>query len=143
MTEALAMLNSRTRYRFTGVFRVEPPWLRNLYLFDRENPALSLGGDMVPLDATYCSIVYATRSPFLAEETTTDPRLVAHRARDSVVSYFGVPVRNAEGRVFGTLCHYDLRPRMLPESELAVLEIVSRCISAWLASRSSSAALHD
>lgn len=134
MDLALAMLNSRTRYRFTGVYRVDPPMLRNLYLFDRENPALSLGGENVPLESTYCGIVASTQAPFLAENAPTDPRLAAHPSRDSVVSYVGVPVRNADGRVFGTLCHYDVRPRMLPENELAVLEITSRCIASWLAS---------
>jgi GAF domain-containing protein len=143
MDEALAMLNSRTRFRFTGVYRVDPPTLRNLYLFDRENPTLSLGGEAVPLDSTYCSIVAATRAPFVAEDAPTDRRLAAHPARDAVVSYAGVPVRSSDGRVFGTLCHYDVRPRILPETELAVLEITSRCISSWLASRPSGTAPHD
>ncbi len=143
MAQALAMLNARTRYRFTGVYRVDPPTLRNLFLFDRENPALSLGGEAVPLESTYCSIVAATRAPFLVEDATTDPRLAAHPSRDSVVSYFGVPVRNADGQVFGTLCHYDVRPRMLPAAEVAVLDITSRCIASWLASRPSSLAPHD
>ena len=129
------MLNSRTRYRFTGVYRVDPPNLRNLYLFDRENPALSLGGETVPLERTYCGIVAATRTPFLSENASTDPRLADHCARDSVVSYIGVPIRNTDGRVFGTLCHYDVRPRMLPANELTILESTARYISAWLAAR--------
>ncbi|MEO7041956.1 MAG: GAF domain-containing protein [Gemmatimonadaceae bacterium] len=140
MEQALAMLNSRTRYRFTGLYRVDPPKLRNLFLFDRENPALSLGGETVPLQSTYCGIVAVTRAPFFAEDAPADSRLVEHSARDSVVSYVGVPVRNADGRVFGTLCHYDVRPRMLPEYELAVLENTSRCISSWLDSHPSDTA---
>lgn len=140
MARALAMLNSRTRYRFTGVYRVDPPTLCNLYLFDRENPALSLGGDVVPLDSTYCGIVAATRAAFFADDAQTDSRLAAHASRDSVVSYAGVPVRSADGRIFGTLCHYDVRPRILPENELQVLEITSCCISSWLASHPSNTA---
>lgn len=132
MCGALGFLNARTRYRFTGIYRADPPVLRNVYLFDRENPSLSLGGDVVPLDNTYCGIVAATSTPFLAVDATMDPRLSAHPARDSVVSYAGVPVRSADGRIFGTLCHFDLRPRILPLDELAVLEASSRCISDWL-----------
>src|SRR5690349_7006368 len=37
---ALEFLNARTRYRFTGIYHAEPPLLRNLFLFDRENPSL-------------------------------------------------------------------------------------------------------
>ncbi|HEY5086721.1 MAG TPA: GAF domain-containing protein, partial [Gemmatimonadaceae bacterium] len=133
MYVALGLLNARTRYRFTGVYRVEPPVLRNEYLFDRENPELTLGGDVSPLDHTYCGIVAATRAPFFSADARTDVRLAKHAARDSVVSYIGVPVVKTDGRIFGTLCHFDLRPRILPLDELAVLESISRLVSEWLA----------
>ena len=133
MCGALGLLNARTRYRFTGLYRADPPMLRNEYLFDRENPSISLGGDVNPLDHTYCGIVAATHAPFISIDARTDARLTNHPARDSVVSYVGVPVRNANGRIFGSLCHFDLRPRILPLDELAVLESISRCVSDWLA----------
>lgn len=133
MSQALSALNSRTRFRFTGLYRVEPPSLRNEYLFDRENPSLSLGGEVTPLSNTYCGIVAATKQPFVADDAPHDARLVAHPARESVVSYAGVPVRTADGRIFGTLCHFDLRPRILPPDELAILEAVSTVLSGWLA----------
>lgn len=133
MSQALALLNSRTRYRFTGVFRVEPPLLRNECLFDRENPSLSLGGTVTSLDRTFCGIVASTYAPLLVADASTDPRVVKHPARDSVVSYVGVPVvRSTDGGIFATLCHYDLRPRILPLDELAVLESIARRVSDWL-----------
>lgn len=132
MSEALALLNCRTRYRFTGFYRVDPPVLRNLYLFDRENPSLALSGEVTQLSNTYCGIVAAACAPFVTQNATDDERLSAHPARDSVVSYVGVPVRSTDGRVFGTLCHFDLRPRILPENELAVLNASSQCVSDWL-----------
>lgn len=132
MREALGILNERTRYRFTGLYHVEPPLLRNEYLFDRENPSLSLGGDANPLSDTYCGIVAAAEQPFVAADARTDARLTSHPARDSIVSYVGVPVRSIDGRIFGTLCHFDYRPRILPLDEVAVLEAISRCVSQWL-----------
>ncbi len=136
MLPALGMLNARTRYRFTGVYRVVPPDLRNEDLFDRENPTLSLGGDVTRLDDTYCGIVAATATPFLAIDSQSDPRLKKHPGRDSVVSYIGVPVRDSHGQIIGTLCHFDVRPRILPLDELALLESISFQVSGWLATHS-------
>jgi GAF domain-containing protein len=132
MCAALAFLNARTRYRFTGLYRLEPPLLRNECLFDRENPSLSLGGETTPLAHTYCGIVAATHSAFLVDDSRNDARLTTHPARASVVSYVGVPIRAETGRVIGTLCHFDLRPRILPLDELTVLESISLSVSEWL-----------
>ena len=133
MRQALGVINARTRYRFTGLYRVEPPALRNEYLFDRENPTLSLGGDVTPLSDTYCGVVAEAREPFVTVDATADPRLIAHPARQSVISYVGVPIRGSDGRIFGTLCHFDFRPRILPADEVVVLESISKCVSRWLA----------
>ncbi|HEY8310526.1 MAG TPA: GAF domain-containing protein, partial [Gemmatimonadaceae bacterium] len=111
MHSALAVLNERTRYRFTGVYRVDPPALRNEQLFDRENPTLALGGDVSSLENTYCGIIATTGAAFAAGDSRTDSRLTRHPSRDAVVSYIGVPVICTTGRVVGTLCHFDLRPR--------------------------------
>ena len=143
LTEVLRFLNQRARFRFTGVYRTDPPLLRNVCLFDRENPELLLGGDSTPLERTYCGIVSSTRSPFYVEDAISDARLTTHAARESVVSYAGVPVRNAAGQVVGTLCHFDVRPRMLPEHEINVLEGVARAISMWLVERSATLADTD
>lgn len=132
MHSALGLINARTRYRFTGVYRADPPMLRNEYLFDRENPSLSLGGDVNPLDHTYCSIVAATQQPFAVANARHDRRLTLHPARDSVVAYVGVPIRIPNGCIFGTLCHFDLRPRILPLDEVATLESISRIVAQWI-----------
>ena len=46
---ALRFLNARTRYRYTGLYHAEPPFLRNVQLFDRENPTLNVSGELKPL----------------------------------------------------------------------------------------------
>jgi GAF domain-containing protein len=135
LAAVLRFLNQRARFRFTGVYRTDPPLLRNVCLFDRENPDLMLGGDATPLERTYCGIVSSTRSPFYVEDAISDARVANHAARESVVSYAGVPLRSPTGHVVGTLCHFDVRPRVLPEHELDVLEAVAGAISSWLAER--------
>src|SRR5919107_5315661 len=79
----LRFLNARTRHRFTGVYRFDPPMLRNLCLFDRENPTLRFGGD-TPMRETYCSLVGAQASPFATPDAEADGRLLDHPARLSV-----------------------------------------------------------
>ena len=129
---ALEALNARTRFRFTGVYRAEPPQLRNIFLVDRENPTVSLSGAVCPLDETYCAITCAREAAFTTSDAPRDARLVGHAARDSVISYAGVPLRRADGRAWGTLCHFDLRPRLLPSGELALLEAAAPVFVRWL-----------
>ena len=135
MVAALRYLNARTRFRFTGVYRADPPVLRNLYLFDRENPALNVCGDVVPLTGTYCAIAYGDNEPFTTDDAQRDERLRAHPARESVLSYCGVPLRDDRGRAWGTLCHYDVRPRLLSLPERHVLEDVAPLLVRWLAEK--------
>lgn len=129
---ALRVLNERTRFRFTGVYRAEPPMLRNVELFDRENPTLNVSGESTPLAETYCGITCGGGAPFSTPDAQRDARLAMHAARDSVLSYGGVPIRMDSGIPWGTLCHFDVRPRLLPPAELAVLESVAGVIARWL-----------
>lgn len=121
----LATLNARTRFRFTGLYRVEQPMLRNIALFDRENPMLRAVGHCSAITDTYCNIVAANALALAVADASTDGRLIGHPARGSVLSYVGVPVRDRAGRVAGTLCHWDTRPRLAPAGELVVLERVA------------------
>lgn len=124
--EVLACLNSRTRFRFTGLYRAASPYLHNLYLYDRENPSLNVSGEISRLDDTYCGIVCAEDHLFATINSGKDGRLTTHAARERVISYCGVPIRRESGVIWGTLCHYDVRPRLLPRFETGVLQLVAR-----------------
>lgn len=128
----LGYLNSRTRFRFTGLYQADPPQLRNLLLFDRENPQLNVSGEVCPLEATYCSLVWGAERAFHTRDAARDERLASHPARETVISYCGVPIRRANGLVWGTLCHFDVRPRLVPTREVPVLESAAAIIAAWL-----------
>lgn len=128
----LGYLNSRTRFRFTGLYHADPPQLRNLLLFDRENPQLNVSGEVCPLEETYCALVFGGERPFGTRDAARDERLASHTARETVISYGGVPVRRANGLVWGTLCHFDVRPRLLPMREIPVLESAATIMAAWL-----------
>ncbi|HEY1696979.1 MAG TPA: ATP-binding protein [Polyangiaceae bacterium] len=119
--EALHFLNSRTPHRFTGIYRFDPPMLRNVALVDSYAPGVERGDDS-PLSETYCSIVGDTQRGFTTEDARRDDRLRTHPARDSVVSYCGVLLRDEAGQPFGTLCHFDLLPCDVPVAEIALME---------------------
>lgn len=133
MHAALAFLNARVSHRFTGIYRIDDAVLRNVQLFDRENPSLEIGAD-APLRETYCSIVGETNRPFSSAEAGADERLRDHPARNSVISYCGVPIGSS-----GTLCHFDLVARPVPTEEIPVMEEAARIIARLLAPDSSSA----
>jgi GAF domain-containing protein len=118
---ALGFLNARTRHRFTGVYRFDPPMLRNLAMYDRENPKLKLGGD-TPMRETYCSLVGARAAPFTTGDARRDVRLIEHPARQSVLTYCGVPLLADDGLCFGSLCHFDVRPRVASVEDIPLLE---------------------
>ena len=130
---ALAFLNDRTRFRFTGLYRVVPPALHNVSLFDRENPTLNVSGAVCALEDSYCSIVCTSGDPFAIADSRDDSRVANHPTRDAIQSYAGIPVRQPGGRVLGSLCHFDGRPRLLPTGELAVLTAVAPLLATWLA----------
>lgn len=125
---ALRFLNARTRYRFTGVYRFDPPMLRSIHLFDRENPTLHVGEDSLMRD-TYCSVVGTARAPFSTADAGKDERLAGHPARESVAAYCGAPLLLDDGHCFGTLCHFDLRPRVIPTGEIPLLECVAPLVA--------------
>ncbi len=118
---ALGFLNARTRHRFTGVYRFDPPMLRNIALFDRENPTLCLGND-TPMRETYCSLICRDAAPFATDDAGADARLSMHPARGSVIAYCGVPIMSEDRAPVGSLCHFDLRPRLTSLAEIPLLQ---------------------
>jgi GAF domain-containing protein len=132
MHDALGFLNGRTRYRFTGIYRCDPPALVIRSLYDRENPMLEHSGEIRELDGTFCSIVVATGRPFSTRDAPVDPLTLGYRVRREVTSYCGVPIRMRSGQVAGVLCHYDLRLRLPPEGEVTVLESVAPYLAEYV-----------
>ena len=129
---ALAWLNARTRYRFTGVYRFDGAVLRNVALFDRENPRIHLGDDAV-LRETYCGLVADSRAPVGTADGRRDPRAGALRARETTLAYCGVPVITGAYGCAGTLCHFDPRPRLLAAAEVPLLERCAALLAPALA----------
>ncbi len=128
---ALRFLNGRAPHRFTGVYRFDPPTLRSVHLVDSFSPDVRRGDDP-PMAETYCAIVGATEHPFVTPDTRADQRLDGHPARDQVIAYCGVLLRDELGSPIGTLCHFDLKPCDVPVHELPTMEAAAALIAPLL-----------
>ena len=117
---ALAYLVGLTDYRYIGIFRFSDGMANAAIHYDRENPEITRI-DAVPESATYCCFVRDRRGNFTTVDALEDPRLAEHVARAAVRAYCGVPVMDAEGRLLGTLCHYDVVPRNADELDMPLL----------------------
>lgn len=112
-------LNARVQHRFTGIYRFDDPVLRNVRLFDRENPELEIGSD-VPLRQAYCSILHRDNVPFTTGNARTDSRLPELLAQGDTIAYCGVPLGG-----YGALCHFDLQPRDTFPDEIPIMVAVA------------------
>lgn len=131
--EALAYLNRRTPHRFTGIFRfIENGQLENLYLFDREASDAQPWAPF-PRTHSYCGLIHDAKEPFFVGNALSDPRVSDHPARESVISYCGVPILTESGDVFGTLCHFDYKPVRISELDLPFLKLAAEPIAATVA----------
>lgn len=133
----LRALNATTAYRFTGIYRFEGEWVRNVWLYDRTQPDVQFGSD-VRWDASYCRLTATTGGACEIANSLADARLRSHAAREVVQSYLGVVLRMPDFTAFGTLCHFDTEPRVAPrlaaEGLRAATALVERALRAELAS---------
>jgi GAF domain-containing protein len=124
--EALRVLNGRTAHRYTGVYLLDPPYMRSLHLVDVQRPHLRKGED-IPTQATYCSLLLKSGPHLAFEDSLADGANVTegHPARAEVRAYAGVLLSDPSGRPFGTLCHFDEVPCEFSHEELLLMQTLS------------------
>ena len=127
---ALRLLNERTPHRFTGIYRYDGDMLRNVALFDLQDPDLRQGDD-VPMQASYCALLPEGDAGALQfDDPRSDPPAMARAHLTPVVSYCGVLLVDAAGQPFGSLCHYDLKPCQARTSDLDMLRALAPQLAA-------------
>lgn len=112
----LIYLNGLTNFRFSAVYRFENKTLKNLFFFDRQNPREERLSD-IPVMASYCVFVRNSGTQFCLENSLKDERVADHPKRTEVKSYCGVPLLDQFGKMFGTICHFDLLPNQAVTAE--------------------------
>lgn len=128
---ALIFLNGLTEHRFTALYRFDKETLKNLYFFDRENPTQESTPD-IPVMASYCVFVRSRRSLFTTPDSLQDERVRGHPKRHEVRSYCGVPLRDINGEMFGTICHFDFRSIPISDANVELMEAVAPLIKRFM-----------
>jgi hypothetical protein len=116
---ALRLLNARTPFRFTGLYRFDGARLRNVALFDRWTPEQTRGQD-APMNETFCAIAGRMDEALEVTDGPHDARFPWMQS-NAVESYCGTPIHDVAGEAIGTLCHFDLKPCQSVRSELPLL----------------------
>ena len=94
-------------------------------LYDRYQAKIRQDSD-VPLVETYCALVGRQEAPLQILDATADPQ--AAGVDTSVISYCGVLIRDAHGKAYGTLCHYDLQRCQERTTDLPLLEAAAQLL---------------
>ena len=105
---AMAAINQTVPHRYTGVFVKTGPMLRNIALHDKRDSSAKPWPPF-PLGQSFCSMIIASGDSLAVQDAQHDARsdVRQHPAAAIVQSYFGVPLLDDQGNVFGTLCHFD------------------------------------
>lgn len=125
--ELLAQLSQASPCRFTSLLRfTDADTLASVWTHDRENPEIDPFPLGLPIHASYCVLVREAGKAIAIENARTDPRTTLHPKRDELATYIGVPLRRADGQMFGTVCSYDPEPRPLAPGVVDELEKATR-----------------
>ncbi len=128
---ALAVLNRRVPHRFTAVYRLVGQALHNVGTVDKHHHLEPMNLKVVALKDSFCQFVLRD-GLFLTRDSGNDSRLGGHPYGGIVGCYAGVPVRGRDGRLAGTLCHFDLESFDISDDEYLLLDRAARLMPAFL-----------
>lgn len=83
-----------------------------------------------PLTHSFCQHVVERSEPLVINDSTADPLVCDNLAIPdlSVHAYLGIPLRNAEGHVLGSLCAIDTKPRVWTADEQDILDDFAKLV---------------
>ena len=117
---AMRGLNAMSSYRFTAVFAFDGDLLRNLCLVDREDSNVKSCADQ-PITESYCIFIQRSGKLFSLEHALRDKRADGHPKQRSYQCYYGIPLVGRNGKLLGTVCHFD--EDSIPVSEDVVMAL--------------------
>lgn len=75
--------------------------------------------------ASYCVFVRDRGRAFATSDSLQDARVRGHPKRREVQSYCGVPLRDTNGEMFGTICHFDFRAIPISDENVELMEAIA------------------
>jgi hypothetical protein len=120
---ALALLNDRTQYRYTGLYKLVGETMRAAYVFDR-SAEYRTWLKVVPLSKSLCQFAIE-KGEFLTSHASKDLLLADHPHASLIESYYGRLLKRRDGTPYGTFIHFDLEPQTISPRELMFLQEVT------------------
>jgi hypothetical protein len=114
---AMRLLNAKVPYRYSAIFAFNGYMLRNICLIDKEDQTVTGCSDQ-PITDSYCIYVQRSNEKFGVEEALLDRRVEGHPKRGVYQCYYGAPLYGVNGKMLGTVCHFDSAP-IHPSAEVA------------------------
>jgi len=78
---------------------------------------------------SYCLYVHRSRERFSVEQASLDKRVEGHPKRRTFQCYYGIPLFDSEGKMLGTVCHFDSMPVRVTEAVAEALDDLAPLIS--------------
>ena len=121
---ALALLNGRTQYRYTAIYKLSGDAMRAEHVFDRA-AEYRTWLKAVPLDRSFCQHAIE-QGEFVTSHVSKDKSLMHYRPYVGLVeSYYGRVLTRDSGPPYGTFIHFDLEPRSIDAEEVSFLQQVT------------------
>ena len=125
---AMRWLNDRVPYRYTAIFAFDGDMLRNICLIDKESQNITNCSDQ-PITESYCMYIHRSSERFTVDDASLDSRVAVHPKRQSVQCYYGIPLFSSEGKMLGTVCHFDGMPVRVTEEVATALDDLAPVIA--------------
>lgn len=130
--DALGVLDTPPEERFDRITRLArltfDVMLSTVTLIDRDRAWFKscAGGEFTeaPRNTTFCAQAVLVDAPTVVTDATLDDRfsdLEAVTGPPGIRFYAGFPIHDSHGTIIGTLCLYDIRPRSLDATGLAIM----------------------
>ncbi|MDP3607390.1 MAG: hypothetical protein Q8R59_16795 [Polaromonas sp.] len=120
---ALDFLNTRTDYRFTFIYKSEPPFARRVLVHDREFLYIS-SRDSVPVTQTFFEFMLSEPA-YATADGVLDERSCRHPGRTHFRGFCGIQLFYADGRHYGWLAHASPGALAVPEHETGFLQLAA------------------
>lgn len=101
--------------------------LRNILLEDKLGEVRTDFLEVVPLAISFCQFVLKD-GIFKTDDTSLDARLDGNPHQGVVLCYHGVPMLSSKNELSGKLCHFDVVPREIEDSEFDLLMRAGRVL---------------
>ena len=121
---ALALLNDRTQYRYTAIYKLGGEAMHSTHVFDRHSEYRTWL-KAVPLDKSFCQHAIE-QGEFVTTQVSKEQSLMNYRPYVGLVeSYYGRVLTRDGGTPYGTFIHFDLEPRSIAATEISFLQEVT------------------